>query len=78
MRAARKSERELRKELRTLERTIAQLDEQKRALNAQLMQSTDANEALRLHKEAETVTARLAEAEDRWCQLQEEMEGGKG
>jgi ATP-binding cassette subfamily F protein 3 len=77
-RAARKSERELRKEMKTLERTIAQLDEQKRTLNAQLMQTTDANEALRLHEEVETVTTRLAEAEDRWCQVQEEIEGGQG
>ncbi len=74
-RAARKGERELRKEIKTLERTIAQLDEQKKALNAQLLQSTDANEALRLHKEIEALTAPLAEAEDRWCQLQEEIEG---
>jgi hypothetical protein len=50
---------------------------QKRAVNAQLMQSTNAEEALRLHKEAETVTAQLAEAEDRWCQLQEEVEGSE-
>jgi hypothetical protein len=41
------------------------------------MQSTHAEEALRLHKEAETVTAQLAEAEDRWCQLQEEVEGSE-
>ena len=74
-RAARKSERELRKEMKNLERTIAQFDEQKRALNARLMETTDADEALRLHQEAETVTGRLAEAEDRWCQLQEEVEG---
>jgi ATP-binding cassette, subfamily F, member 3 len=59
-----------------LERTIAQFDEQKRTLSAQLMQSTDADEAMRLHKEAEAVTAQLAEVEDRWCQLQEEIEGG--
>jgi ATP-binding cassette subfamily F protein 3 len=74
-RAARKSERELRKEIKSLERTIAQLDEQKRAVNAQLLQSTDSNEALRLHQEAEAVTAQLAQAEDRWCQLQEQIEG---
>lgn len=75
-RAARQSERELRKEIKTLERTIAQLDEQKRTLNAQLMQSTDADEALRLHQEVETVTVQVAAAEERWCQLQEALEGG--
>ena len=36
----------LREKIKSLERTIAQLDEQKRSLNAQLMQSTDAAESL--------------------------------
>ena len=65
----------MRKEIKTLERTIAQLDEQKRALNAQLLQSTDAVEALRLHNEISALTEQLTEAEERWCQLQEEIEG---
>ena len=65
----------MRKEIKTLERTIAQLDEQKRALNAQLLQSTDAVEALRLHNEVSALTGQLAEAEERWCRLQEEIEG---
>jgi ATP-binding cassette subfamily F protein 3 len=68
-------ERKVRKEIKTVEQTIAQLDEQKRALNAQLQQSTDAAEALRLHNEVEAVTAQLAEAEERWCSLQEKIEG---
>ena len=65
----------MRKEIKTLEQTIAQLDEQKRTLNAQLLESTDAAEALRLHNEVEALTTQLAEAEERWCQLQEEIEG---
>ncbi|HZZ78368.1 MAG TPA: ABC-F family ATP-binding cassette domain-containing protein [Gemmataceae bacterium] len=73
-RAARKSERELRKEMKSVERLIAQLDEQKRAANARLLEATGADEAMRLHKELEAVTAQLAEAEDRWCQLQAEIE----
>ncbi len=56
-------------------RTVAQLDEQKRALNAQLLESTDATEALRLHNEVSALTEQLAEAEERWCRLQEEIEG---
>ena len=74
---AHRNERDLRKEIKTLERTIAQLDEQKRALNAQLLQSTDAAEALRLHNEVAALTEQLAEAEERWCQLQEEIEGAE-
>ena len=74
-RAAQKSEKELRKELKTLEKTIAQLDEQKRLLNAALLNSTEATEALRLHNEVAALTVPLSEAEERWCQLQEEIEG---
>ena len=55
--------------------TIAQLDLQKRSLDAQLLQSTDATEALRLHNEVSALTAQLGEAEERWCRLQEESEG---
>ena len=68
-----RNERAARKELTNLERTIAQLDEQKRQANDQLMKSSDAAEALRLHNEVTALAAKIAEAEDRWCQLQEEL-----
>jgi ATP-binding cassette, subfamily F, member 3 len=74
-RPPKRDERKVRKEIKTLEQTIAQLDEQKRTLNARLQQSTDADEALRLHNEVEDLTSQLGEAEERWCELQEEMEG---
>lgn len=70
-----RNEKEVRKEIKALEKTVAQLDEQKRALQAKLMESTDADEALRLHNEIAALTTQLAEAEERWCRLQEEMEG---
>ncbi len=73
-RTARRNERDLRKEMTTVERTIARLDEQKRQVNAQLLESTDPAEALRLHNEVQALATQLAEAEDRWCQLQEELE----
>jgi ATP-binding cassette subfamily F protein 3 len=66
---------DLRKEIKALERTITQIDEQKRALATQLLQSTDADEALRLHNELSVLTAPLADAEERWCRLQEDIEG---
>ena len=69
------NEKAMRKELKNLEKTIAQLDEQKRTLNAQLLTSSNAAEALRLHNEVTALTAPLAEAEERWCELQEEIEG---
>lgn len=70
---ARRNEREVRKEISTLEKTIARLDGQKRQSNALLLQATNPKEALRLHNEVTTVTAELDAAEDRWCQLQEEL-----
>jgi ATP-binding cassette subfamily F protein 3 len=73
-RAAQRNERDVRKELKNLERTIAQLDEQKKSLSAQATELTDADEALRRHNELAAVTSQLAEAEDRWCQVQEELQ----
>jgi ATP-binding cassette subfamily F protein 3 len=69
-----RDERVVRKEIKTLERSITQLDEQKRALNAQLQESTDAVQALRLHNEISALTVQLTEAEERWCELQAEIE----
>jgi ATP-binding cassette, subfamily F, member 3 len=73
-RAPRRTEREIRKEMTNLERTIARLDDQKRQTNTLLMASTDPAEALRLHNDLTTLTQNLAQAEDRWCQLQEEVD----
>jgi len=72
-RGARRSEREVRKEMTNLERTISRLDEQKRLVSSRLMVATDPSEALRLHNDVSLLTTQLAEAEDRWCQLQEEI-----
>jgi ATP-binding cassette subfamily F protein 3 len=72
-RPAPRDDRAARKEIKALEQTIAQFDEQKRSANARLLESTDATEALRLHNEVEALTAQLAEAEDRWYRLQEEI-----
>jgi ATP-binding cassette subfamily F protein 3 len=74
-RPVQRNERDVRKEIKTLEKTIAQLDEQKRALTAESLKSTGAIEALRLHNEVTAVSAQLAEAEERWCELQEDVEG---
>jgi ATP-binding cassette subfamily F protein 3 len=69
-----RTEREVRKELKAVERAVAQLDDQKRDLSARLLQSTDADEALRLHNEVAALTEQLSAAEERWGQLQEEIE----
>ena len=70
----RRTEKEVRKEMKALERTIAQLDEQKRALTAQMMAGPSAAETLRLHNEIAAITAQLDPAEERWLELQAEAE----
>lgn len=70
----RRSERDVRKEITTLERSIAKLDEQKRDVNARLMTSTDPAEALKLHQEVTSISEQLSQAEERWLELQAEIE----
>jgi ATP-binding cassette subfamily F protein 3 len=71
--AEKRDDRALRKEKSTLEKTIARLDEQKKAANAKLLETTNAKEALDLHHEVEELSGQLAEAEERWCVLAEEL-----
>jgi ATP-binding cassette subfamily F protein 3 len=65
-------ERELRKEVAAIERNIARLDERKREINTQLLATTDAKEAMRLHTEMTAIASELAPIEQRWCELQEQ------
>ena len=73
VKSSRRNEREIRKEISTIEKTIARLDDQKRKSSALLMETTNAAESLKLHNEVESLAKELAAAEDRWCQLQEEL-----
>ncbi len=67
-------QRELRKEVAALERSIARLDERKRELNAQLLCATDPAEAIRLHEEITAIANELTPIEERWCELQQSVE----
>ena len=71
--APRRGEKDLRKEMTALERNIAKLDPQKREIHRQLMEATDPAEALRLHNEFTALTVQLAEVEEQWVKLQEEL-----
>ncbi|MCA9062958.1 MAG: ABC-F family ATP-binding cassette domain-containing protein, partial [Planctomycetaceae bacterium] len=64
---------QMRKQLRNLEKTIARLDDEKKKLNAELLQTTDAKQAMKLHEQIESVGTELSEAEERWCELQQEL-----
>ncbi|TWT92974.1 ABC-F family ATP-binding cassette domain-containing protein [Neorhodopirellula pilleata] len=64
-----KDQRKTGKELKTLERKIAKLDEEKRELNEKLLTETNPGEAIRLHDQVKAIEVELAEAEERWLEL---------
>ena len=53
---------------------MSRLDDQKKKASSQLLETFDAAESLRLHNEVTALTSQLEEAEERWCQLQAELE----
>ncbi len=66
-------ERALQKELRNLEKKIAQLDASRKEVNDKLMSSTDPKEALDLHNELTKINSELESIEHRWCELNESV-----
>jgi len=73
-RAAVRDERKIRKELSKNEKLVARLDKEKNESNAKLLNETDPDEAMRLHNDVTRLTKELTTAEERWCELQEELE----
>jgi ATP-binding cassette, subfamily F, member 3 len=69
-----RNEKVIRKDMKAVEKLIAQLDEQKRDMNAKLLECSNAAEALRLHNEITAVSDQLAPAEERWLELQDELD----
>ena len=69
-----RNDREIRKELSGIEKSIARLDAQKKETQSQLMNAAGQAEALRLHNEVTELTTQLDAAEVRWCELQAELE----
>ena len=72
-RSAQRDQRKIRKKIGNLERKIARIDDKKRQLNKEMLETTDAEEALRLHNEVADITKELDEAEESWLELQEEV-----
>lgn len=70
-----RTEKEVRKELKTTEKLIAQLDEQKKTLTQQFLDSKDAKQSAKLETELANVGQQLSDSEERWSQLWEEAEG---
>ena len=71
-RQSQRDQRKTEKELKNLERKIASLDDEKRAINEKMMTETDPNEALRLHKQLTEISEELNSAEGRWMELNEQ------
>jgi ATP-binding cassette subfamily F protein 3 len=67
-------QRTVRKQVGNLEKNIAKLDQQRKEINQQLMESSDPQAALKLHEELTKVSAELDAAETRWAELQEQLE----
>ena len=72
-RTAQRDQRKFRKKIGNLERKIARIDDKKRQLNKEMLETTDAEEALRLHNEVADITKELGEAEESWLELQEDF-----
>ncbi len=58
-----------RKQLQALERKIARLDDQKKALNEELMTETDPEKAVSMHEEVTKLVQELSDAENQWLDL---------
>jgi ATP-binding cassette subfamily F protein 3 len=64
-----------RKIMKTLERTIAQLDGRKKEINILLDKTKDADIHINLQMDLEDLAVKLNEAEERWGELYAEVEG---
>ena len=67
-----RADRDAQKKLKSVERKIAKLDEEKKAVADVLLTATDAAEAQRLHADLARLTAELATLEDEWLSLSED------
>lgn len=70
-RANQRQSRKTEKEIKNLEKKIAQLDDEKKAVNAKLLTETDPDEAVRLHDQLTEISQELEQAEERWMELSE-------
>jgi ATP-binding cassette subfamily F protein 3 len=68
-----RDDRDVRKEIATLEKTISRLDADKKRHQAALLATTDPAEAVQQHAAMTEVAEKLAAAEERWLELQEQV-----
>jgi ATP-binding cassette, subfamily F, member 3 len=68
-----RDDRDVRKEIATLEKTISRLDADRKRHQAALLATTDPAEAVQQHAAMTEVAEKLAAAEERWLALQEQV-----
>ena len=68
-----RTEKDIQKEQKTVEKTIAQLDARKRSLQDQFTIASAEADLVRIEAELGDVITQLAAAEDQWSQLNEEL-----
>ncbi len=64
----------VRRQVRNLEKKIAKLDEEKKSLSAQMLITADAETAMNLHNQIESIQTQLAATENAWYDLQAEFD----
>lgn len=69
-----RTEKVVRKELKAIERQIAQWDERKKTITEEMTTTEDADELIRLEEELNTLTQQVGDAETRWSELWAEAE----
>ncbi|HEX5472133.1 MAG TPA: ATP-binding cassette domain-containing protein, partial [Lacipirellulaceae bacterium] len=69
-----RADREAQKKLKAVERKIARLDDEKRAVNEQLLTVTEVGEAIRLQERMAELTNELATLEEEWLERSAELE----
>jgi ATP-binding cassette subfamily F protein 3 len=69
-----RADRDAQKKLKSVERKIARLDEEKRALSEQLLTVTETAAAQQLQKQVAERAAELQALEEEWLELSSEME----
>ena len=67
--AAPNSDRKLQKKIKTIERKIARLDDERKALNKTMLTETDPEEAMNLHNQITAIAKDLEAAEEEWLEL---------
>jgi ATP-binding cassette subfamily F protein 3 len=69
-----RADRDSQKKLKTVERKIARIDDEKKSVNEKLLTVTETAEAKRLQSELARLTDELSQLEEEWLQLSAELE----